>query len=280
MMINMNCNILIIHDFTSPTLSGLLQTWSPWLFLALCLYSSSQCSSMQGSMALTTKKWTWSPSSELWGRRSKRTWRWAPLRQWTYTPWCVTYWASSLIPMMATWMPQNTCWSLSQRVSLYQANDPKSVTPAPSLHSQSNLLSNAMYIECTNMQHNRNDKIDNVCHWHPCTQIKWHYMCITSRISDLRQDIKSNIFVGLAAVAGFLVVVFIAVVSFNAFKKEKNDRRYVCLHMYANQWELENVKNTCLHNLIYRNVCNVIREKSRNWLTTDTGSDMFHSPNG
>lgn len=69
---------------------------------------------------------------------------------------------------------------------------------------------------------------------------------------------------GLAAVPGFLVVVFIAVVSFNAFKKEKNDRRYVCLHMYTNQWELENVKNTCLHNLIYRNVCNVIREKSRN----------------
>ncbi|XP_071031791.1 ectonucleotide pyrophosphatase/phosphodiesterase family member 7-like [Oncorhynchus clarkii lewisi] len=47
---------------------------------------------------------------------------------------------------------------------------------------------------------------------------------LVSATEDLRQDIKSNIFVGLAAVAGFLVVVFIAVVSFNAFKKEKNDR--------------------------------------------------------
>ncbi|XP_071256681.1 ectonucleotide pyrophosphatase/phosphodiesterase family member 7-like [Salvelinus alpinus] len=47
---------------------------------------------------------------------------------------------------------------------------------------------------------------------------------LVSATEDLRQDIKSNIFVGLAAVAGFLVVVFIAVVSFNALKKENNDR--------------------------------------------------------
>uniref|UniRef100_A0AAZ3SGJ0 Uncharacterized protein n=1 Tax=Oncorhynchus tshawytscha TaxID=74940 RepID=A0AAZ3SGJ0_ONCTS len=57
------------------------------------------------------------------------------------------------------------------------------------------------------------------------------------------------------------------IVLFNVFKKEKNDRRYACLNMYTNQWELENVKNICLHNLIYRNVYNVpkhvISEKSR-----------------
>uniref|UniRef100_A0A8C7CN35 Ectonucleotide pyrophosphatase/phosphodiesterase 7 n=1 Tax=Oncorhynchus kisutch TaxID=8019 RepID=A0A8C7CN35_ONCKI len=46
----------------------------------------------------------------------------------------------------------------------------------------------------------------------------------------LVSDIKSNIFVGLAAVAGFLVV-FIVVVWFNVFKKEKNDRRYEGMHV-------------------------------------------------
>ncbi|KAL0993364.1 hypothetical protein UPYG_G00106710 [Umbra pygmaea] len=47
---------------------------------------------------------------------------------------------------------------------------------------------------------------------------------LVSATEEDSQDINSNIFVGLAAVAGFLVVVFIVLVSLNASKKETNYR--------------------------------------------------------
>lgn len=89
------------HPETNPHAHSVVST---------CLCSTSQFRSTGVSTALTTKRWTWSPSSGQWDRPSTRTWWWGPLRRWTSTPWCATSWASSPRSTTATWMPPNTCW--------------------------------------------------------------------------------------------------------------------------------------------------------------------------
>lgn len=131
------------------TTTRLTHTLTQCLSPRLC--SISQFRSTGVSTALTTKRWTWSPSSGQWDRPSTRTWWWGPSRQWTSTPWCATSWASSRRSTTATWTPPSTCWLaalLLLRVSSYQTNeslpvDPKYVapTPAPALLGHSSIIS-------------------------------------------------------------------------------------------------------------------------------------------